>query len=616
MRKVLNNFTLILLTALIITGLTVNPVQAVWHTFLDEHFNKDQQNQNLRWPWFTDLRNGIRWHWNPWTAYFRAENPPPPPTDYCWGIQDYIYCTRVLPNDDIQQSLWCAYTNRGDVNNPRWPEDEDYMNLQNAWVWWGPVDLSNAVSAAVSFWMYLDLDHYARDSMSCVAVNDYGLLRLEGEDFFNNVPVGKSYATSVGRDWSWRAFYLDSLIVAGEDTVSMLGEEEVYIAFVWHSDRYEVAGKGAFVDDVVFSWDDGLFDLVPIESVFGYPINEDSTDWNDTWPDEDDEVRFRMTYKAIGVGETPEFNISLYLDDFNETRPDSCLMYSESFVVQGSDTTKHVIIADTVWAVTTGEHLLRWEIDTPVDEGGSVEEGNEDNNVSDIEFDVIFNPAPVFNVLTPADSLIVLTGQQDAVIEWTLQDTLEDEEFRVFIYWTDDTTGLAGNPEIIWDNYGFIGRNFDAVRGEGSLVWAAGGDYGYAATLDSGQVFQIVGIATDNFPDNYTISVSPGWFGYFPIPDGLAESELDMPQKFGLMQAYPNPFNSSINIQYSLLTQENISLRLYDMRGRILQTLYEGSNSSGNHSLLWQPQGISAGVYILKLYNGNNTDLMKVIYMP
>ncbi|MBT7616833.1 MAG: hypothetical protein HN590_06065, partial [Calditrichaeota bacterium] len=343
---------LILLAATLVLGWFATPAQAVWHAFLDEHFNKDQQNPNLAWPWFTDMRNGLRWHWNPWAPHFRYE---PERTDYCWGIQDYIYCNRVTPQVDIKQSLWCAYTNRNNVQQPRWPEDEEYMPRQNAWVWWGPVDLTDAVAAAVSFWVYLDLDNYARDSLSCVAVSDPGLLTLNGRDFFDNVPVGKSFSFSRENDWYWNVFYLDSLILAGnddpEERVSVLGEEEVYIAFVWQSDNIEIAGRGAFLDDVVFSWDDGLFDLVPIETYLGYEINEDSVSWGDVWPDEGDEIQFRLDFKCIGVEETPEFNVNLVVND--------TILYSEQLTVMGDDDEVYTIIADTVWTVPYGDHLVR-----------------------------------------------------------------------------------------------------------------------------------------------------------------------------------------------------------------------------------------------------------------
>ena len=63
------------------------------HVALDESFNHNQQNQNLLWPWFTDLRNGIRWHYNAMNLHFRAE---PESTPVSWGVQDFIFNRNVI----------------------------------------------------------------------------------------------------------------------------------------------------------------------------------------------------------------------------------------------------------------------------------------------------------------------------------------------------------------------------------------------------------------------------------------------------------------------------------------------------------------------------------------
>lgn len=614
---------LLLIAAALVFGWLATPAQAVWHTFLDEHFNKDQQNPNLKWPWITDLRNRIGWHWNPRPPHLPHRPSEGDWTDYCWGIQDYIYCTRVRPQDDIQQSLWCAYTNQWLIDQPRWPEDDDYMPRQNAWVWWGPVDLTDAVSAAVSFWIYMDLDNYARDSLSCTAISDPNLLTFGDNpntrnvnEFFENVPVGKTFSFSRENDWFWNVFYLDSLILAGDDDpenrLSVLGEGEVYIAFIWQSDNVEIAGTGAYIDDVVFSWDDGLFDIVPIESYIGYEINEDSTSWGDVWPDEGDEIQFRVDFKVIGVEETPEFNVNLLVNDE--------ILYSEQLSAMGNDNDIHTIIADTIWTVPYGSHVIRWELDTPVEDGGSVEEGIENNNVIELEFNVIFNPSPEFDILTPEVELDTLHGRIDEnlLIEYTISDTLADERFRIFFYWTTDTSDITYDPELIWDvveNYGWIGRDFEAPRGNGRYTWPV---VEYTAALDSGTVFWTVGVATDGFPNNNTVSISPGQYIYVPDPFNVVGDEKDavQPVGFGLTSTFPNPFNDAVCIKYSMQTNGNVKLGIFDLTGRNIAQLVDGNISSGQHDVTWHPKDVSAGVYLVRFEANGKSDFRKVIYMP
>ena len=136
MKTKLTNYSRFLLAILLFFGLFSNTTYAVWQNVLSEDFNKDQQNDNLRWPWRTDHRNEIDWHWNPESPHFRAEGDER--SNYCWGLQDFLYNRNVTRAADNQQAIWCASTNRSDTNNPRDPEEDQYMNGQNAWVWWGP----------------------------------------------------------------------------------------------------------------------------------------------------------------------------------------------------------------------------------------------------------------------------------------------------------------------------------------------------------------------------------------------------------------------------------------------------------------------------------------------
>lgn len=599
-------FALIILAAALVIGWAATPAQAIWHVFLDENFNKDQQNPNLRWPWITDLRTRIGWHWNPQPPHLPHRPSEGNWTQYCWGIQDYIYNTHVTPHAEIRQALWCAYTNRNLIDQPRWPEDDDYMHNQNAWVWWGPVSLENAVSAVVNFWVYIDLEHYAYDSLSCVAVADPDMLTLDGAAFRRNVPCGRIFTHRVMNDWVSRRFYLDTLIVNQEDTVSLLGEEEVYIAFVWQSNAYDIAGKGAFVDDVIFAWDDGLFEITPTRLEFGYPINEDSTDWTRLPPSVDDEIKFRLSYSVRGVGETPEFSIDLYLDDE--------LIDSHTRTAIGTDTMSYMLEADTLWAVTPGDHVLRWEVDSPCDTGGTVEEANEENNIYNLAFSVVWNPPPEFEITKPDESPTDLDRETWTDIEWTIGDTLDDYEFRVFLYWTLDTAGLAATPELAWD-YIFFGRDYSAERGEGMYRWLASSYAGNGPErLPEDTLVYVVGIAADGYAGNFTVAIAPGQLRLNSV--SVDEPGLVLPGEFGLVKAFPNPFNDGVSIQYALPADETVKLNIFDMSGRFVANLHDGSQTAGYHTVSWRPSTASAGVYLVRLEAAGKTALRKVVYMP
>ena len=71
--------------------------------------------------------------------------------------------------------------------------------------------------------------------------------------------------------------------------------------------------------------------------------------------------------------------------------------------------------------------------------------------------------------------------------------------------------------------------------------------------------------------------------------------------KFKLIGAYPNPFNPTTTVQYSLSEFSWINLIVYNIRGQKLTTLYNGTNIPGEHSVVWNASNYASGVYFISL---------------
>jgi hypothetical protein len=85
--------------------------------------------------------------------------------------------------------------------------------------------------------------------------------------------------------------------------------------------------------------------------------------------------------------------------------------------------------------------------------------------------------------------------------------------------------------------------------------------------------------------------------------------------EFKLSQNYPNPFNPSTRIKYSLAKGENVTLKIYDMLGREIETLVNRYEDPGNYEVEFAPKNLSDGVYIYRLQAGDNYLLKKMIYL-
>ena len=91
------------------------------------------------------------------------------------------------------------------------------------------------------------------------------------------------------------------------------------------------------------------------------------------------------------------------------------------------------------------------------------------------------------------------------------------------------------------------------------------------------------------------------------IGTGVAGSETPAPS-LSLNRPFPNPVVESASIGFSLPSGGNVELSVYDVSGRVVETIVDGAMEAGNHSLNWAPEaGISSGVYFIRLTTEGGT---------
>jgi len=89
------------------------------------------------------------------------------------------------------------------------------------------------------------------------------------------------------------------------------------------------------------------------------------------------------------------------------------------------------------------------------------------------------------------------------------------------------------------------------------------------------------------------------------------DKKRNIPGEFKL-NIYPNPFNSVAEISLSIPEDKYISLDLYDILGRKVQTLLSGSKRMGKYEFVFKDQGLSTGVYFCLLKSGNSRIVKKI----
>lgn len=99
---------------------------------------------------------------------------------------------------------------------------------------------------------------------------------------------------------------------------------------------------------------------------------------------------------------------------------------------------------------------------------------------------------------------------------------------------------------------------------------------------------------------------------------GLVEDELDVPLTFELEQNFPNPFNPSTTIPYSLDERSMIRMSIYDLAGREVTQLVKSSQGAGRYQVNWNGEDglgrpVETGVYLCRLETESQSAITKLL---
>lgn len=83
---------------------------------------------------------------------------------------------------------------------------------------------------------------------------------------------------------------------------------------------------------------------------------------------------------------------------------------------------------------------------------------------------------------------------------------------------------------------------------------------------------------------------------------------------------YPNPFNPTTNIAFSLKEQANVSIDIFNVKGQLVKRLINGQMPAGNHTITWtgkdeNQKQVSSGVYFYRMQTNNYTTTRKMLMM-
>ncbi|NQT35513.1 T9SS type A sorting domain-containing protein [bacterium] len=188
--------------------------------------------------------------------------------------------------------------------------------------------------------------------------------------------------------------------------------------------------------------------------------------------------------------------------------------------------------------------------------------------------------------------------------------------------------GIAGNNPPLRSRGGTKGGVEIGVYADGELVGsgvledgvcgiAVWGDDPTTDEIDGaieGQELELVLVDEDGLHSvNYEILSGDSFYQ----TDGFRAVRLtgaqELPSEFRIISAYPNPFNSSIKITYSLPEASRVKLRLFDLTGREVMTLVNDLKQPGVHSTTLTANDLASGLYFVSLEGAGEVATRKVM---
>lgn len=175
---------------------------------------------------------------------------------------------------------------------------------------------------------------------------------------------------------------------------------------------------------------------------------------------------------------------------------------------------------------------------------------------------------------------------------------------------------LAGSESIGNQVFGLSIRTANILPFNGKTLYLVGTSAGlYATTELNGNATEWVKESPDliaNLPitwiesrpsDGFILVATHGqgaFWAKLDVPTSIAETD-QFPLEIDLKPNYPNPFNPSTTIQFSLNKVADVQLEVFNAMGQLVQTLVNQRLTSGSHNYTFDGSGLNSGVYFVRL---------------
>ena len=182
------------------------------------------------------------------------------------------------------------------------------------------------------------------------------------------------------------------------------------------------------------------------------------------------------------------------------------------------------------------------------------------------------------------------------------------------------------NQGKTWSSPALSNNNILAmIMNQSGTLFAGTDANGVYASIDNGTNWiqastnltdqYILSLAVDNNGILFAGTDANGVFRTGNVATSVKNTGSNLPTSYTLYQNYPNPFNPSTIISYSIPKSSMVTIKVYDVLGREIETLVNEQKIPGNYNITFNAGKLASGVYLYRIQAGNFWETKKMMLL-
>ena len=207
--------------------------------------------------------------------------------------------------------------------------------------------------------------------------------------------------------------------------------------------------------------------------------------------------------------------------------------------------------------------------------------------------------------------LAKLRKSNPAFYRGTFYDLYRYTSQKVIVYgYKDESPNNNNDQVVVVANFSSLERTIENVPFLSSGTWH-----------DALSPANVITVDQDNYYDEYSIPAKSAIvFTNRDYQLTIPSSNESLPDRFEIVECYPNPFNGKLNILYHINNTSNIRATIYDLSGKVIKSFKYEQKYPGQHQLIWDTKNnngdaVATGLYFISISSENRTTNTKVLYL-